>query len=414
MLQLFRRVCSERPGANTKVVPIPGDLCADGLGLSDEHRALVQRECSIVFHVAATLKLEAPLKDALLQNTCATAHVIELVKGMSKLVSFVHLSTAFCHVDELLLEERTYEPLYEPEDMMKSLTWLSVVPAWKEPLQGWVDNLNGPMGLLVGAGKGVIRSMHCKADYHAEVIPVDIAINGMIAAAWRRACDKNKEIQVYNATQGRAEPITWGGVLEKGRRFIYEYPLENAVWYPDGDMRSSRFMHNVCVLFMHILPAIFIDLLLTIFGQKRFMMRIQKRITDGLELLQYFTTREWVFDNDNFEQLKDIMCPEDRAEFNTSFKTVVHEEFLKNCVLGARQYCLKEDLSTLPASRRHIRRLWWVQQIFWFVIYCSLIYYALSYSETAMEVIDRTSSYVKESLRSIPFARLVPFAGSPK
>lgn len=58
-----------------------------------------------------------------------------------------------------------------------------VIPSWKEPLPGWVDNLNGPVGLLVGGGKGVIRSMHCNADYNAEVIPVDMAINAMLAVA---------------------------------------------------------------------------------------------------------------------------------------------------------------------------------------------------------------------------------------
>ena len=54
-----------------------------------------------------------------------------------------------------------------------------------EPLPGWVDNLNGPVGLIVGAGKGVIRSMHCNANYHAEVIPVDLAINALIAIAFK-------------------------------------------------------------------------------------------------------------------------------------------------------------------------------------------------------------------------------------
>ena len=52
-------------------------------------------------------------------------------------------------------------------------------------MPGWVDNLNGPTGLLVGAGKGVIRSMHCNGDYHAEVIPVDFAINAVLAIAYR-------------------------------------------------------------------------------------------------------------------------------------------------------------------------------------------------------------------------------------
>lgn len=60
-----------------------------------------------------------------------------------------------------------------------------MTPAWAEPLPGWVDSLNGPVGIIVGAGKGVIRSMHCNGDYHAEVIPVDIAINALIAIGYK-------------------------------------------------------------------------------------------------------------------------------------------------------------------------------------------------------------------------------------
>jgi fatty acyl-CoA reductase len=50
-----------------------------------------------------------------------------------------------------------------------------------------VDSLNGPIGLLVGGGKGVIRTMLCKGEYQAEMISVDIAINGLIAIAWKTA-----------------------------------------------------------------------------------------------------------------------------------------------------------------------------------------------------------------------------------
>lgn len=55
-----------------------------------------------------------------------------------------------------------------------------VTPSVKEPVPGWVDNLNGPVGLLIGGGKGVIRTMHCKAELLAQLIPVDFAINGII------------------------------------------------------------------------------------------------------------------------------------------------------------------------------------------------------------------------------------------
>lgn len=52
-------------------------------------------------------------------------------------------------------------------------------------MPGWVDNLNGPVGIMIGAGKGVIRTMLCNPDYNAEVIPVDLAINGLLAIAWK-------------------------------------------------------------------------------------------------------------------------------------------------------------------------------------------------------------------------------------
>lgn len=61
---------------------------------------------------------------------------------------------------------------------------ISVSPAWEEPVQGWVDSLNGPIGIMVGGAKGVIRTMLCDGNHRSEVIPVDIAINGLIAIAY--------------------------------------------------------------------------------------------------------------------------------------------------------------------------------------------------------------------------------------
>lgn len=50
--------------------------------------------------------------------------------------------------------------------------------------------MNGPVGVLVASGKGVVRSMMCGAEFVAEVIPVDIAINGVLLAAYKRGLKK--------------------------------------------------------------------------------------------------------------------------------------------------------------------------------------------------------------------------------
>lgn len=75
-------------------------------------------------------------------------------------------------------------------DVIKQFDVHTVTPAFREPMPGWVDSLNGPVGVLVGAGKGVIRSMLCGDQNRAEVIPVDVAINAVIAIAHKRATSK--------------------------------------------------------------------------------------------------------------------------------------------------------------------------------------------------------------------------------
>jgi len=48
-----------------------------------------------------------------------TKKVLDLAKEMKHLESFVHLSTAFCHVDQEELDERIYEPPNDPQDIMR-------------------------------------------------------------------------------------------------------------------------------------------------------------------------------------------------------------------------------------------------------------------------------------------------------
>jgi alcohol-forming fatty acyl-CoA reductase len=78
-----------------------------------------------------------------------------------------------------------------------------VTAAWREPIPGWVDNLNGPTGMIAGAGKGVLRTILCYRDLVADLVPVDVCINLMISVAWHTAVSRPKKIVVYNCTSGK-------------------------------------------------------------------------------------------------------------------------------------------------------------------------------------------------------------------
>lgn len=67
------------------------------------------------------------------------------------------------------------------------LSRCTVTAAMHEPVPGWVDNLNGPTGIFVAAGKGVLRTMLCDIKNKAETIPVDKAINTIIAISHKVA-----------------------------------------------------------------------------------------------------------------------------------------------------------------------------------------------------------------------------------
>ncbi|CAG2066379.1 unnamed protein product, partial [Timema podura] len=84
-LPLFHRVHKERPHAFEKVVLVNGDVTMDDLGLSSEDRTLLEKEVTVVFHGAATLRLEAILKDAVEMNLNGTWRILQLCKKMSRL-----------------------------------------------------------------------------------------------------------------------------------------------------------------------------------------------------------------------------------------------------------------------------------------------------------------------------------------
>ncbi|XP_076303169.1 putative fatty acyl-CoA reductase CG5065 isoform X2 [Lasioglossum baleicum] len=439
-LPMFERIRKQKSQVMKKVVPLVGDVSLDQLGLTDAQLGMLAEETDIVFHCAATLRLEAKLKDAIEMNTIGTKRVLDIAKKMKRLKSFVHLSTTFCHPDQEELGERVYDAPDDPHKVMELIQWMDesainlitptlldrhpntytyskrlaeklvvneyqslpcciarpsiVTPALAEPLPGWVDNLNGPVGLLVGAGKGVIRSMHCNAHYHAEVVPVDLGINALISIAHKVATtEKSKTMPVYNITQSGILPITWGEIVERGKKVGHKYPFEGQIWYPDGDIRSSKLMHNIFVFFFHIIPAYFIDFLMLIFRQKRFMVRIQKRISDGLEVLQYFTTREWAFHNTNLLIMWGEMSPKDKEIFPIDFIAIDVEDYMKNCILGARQYCMKENLSTIPKARRHQAMMYVIHLIAVYSFYFGMLYSVYRNSEIVKLCVDSAVKY---------------------
>ncbi|KAK3907438.1 Putative fatty acyl-CoA reductase [Frankliniella fusca] len=412
---IFDEIRRSRPDALRKVVVIPGDLTLPDLGISASDRELLAEEVSVVFHSAATVKFDEALKLSIEMNMLGTQRMLQLAKQMKKLEAFVHVSTAYCNCDRSEVREMVYPPPTDPDKLVQCVDWMDadladhmtakilgnrpntytltkalaetnvakeaanlpvvivrpsiVTAALREPLPGWVDNMNGPTGLLVGAGKGVLRTLYCHRDMVADLIPVDICINLLIAVAWKTATrnqngrSSDDKVVVYNCVSGAQNPIKWGQLEDIGLRHLRRNPYSGVLWYPGGSFKGSRAYHDVCALAFHVLPAYVMDVAARLSGKKPIMVKIQRKLSKAIKCLQFFTTGEWQFTDDNVQALMREMTPADRKVFDFDVREVDWDSYLNMYVLGIRKFILKEDPSTFPEARAHLRKMYFVHRL---------------------------------------------------
>ncbi|XP_065173081.1 putative fatty acyl-CoA reductase CG5065 [Atheta coriaria] len=402
-----------------KVVPIEGDVSLLGMGLSDKDRQIIIDDVHFVFHCAATVRFDQPLKSAVLLNVRGTKQMLELAHEMKQLKLFAHVSTAYCHLHERILYEKPYAPPASPLNVIKTVEWMDddivesithkilgewpntyaftkalseglindelgklpvillrpsvVIPVWKDPLPGWTDNINGPTGLLIGAGKGVIRTMYCNSSGYADYLPVDIAVNGVLVAS----CDflKYGERNIYNLTSSAEYKISWEEIIDIGREVIAtRIPLNWVVWYPGGSMKKSRLIHNFCVLFFHLIPAVFLDFLLICMGYSPVLIKIHKRILKGFEMFEYYANNQWDFNNDLSLIAREKMNPREKSIYILHGDGINYHDYFTDCVHAARLYILKESDESIPTARRHMKIMYCVDKIVKFAFLFWMLY----------------------------------------
>lgn len=83
------------------------------------------------------------------------------------------------------------------------------------------------------------------------------------------------------------------------------------------------------------------------------MVRIQDRISQGLEVLQYFTMRPWNFPCPNYDSIKGKLSEEEQVIFNTDISQMDRDSYMETCVEGGRIFCLKEDPTKVIKNRSY-------------------------------------------------------------
>jgi alcohol-forming fatty acyl-CoA reductase len=62
--------------------------------------------------------------------------------------------------------------------------FLTVIGTWQDPFPGWIDASTGATGFIAGVGAGCFRMSQVSPKKVADLIPSDILVNALLAAAW--------------------------------------------------------------------------------------------------------------------------------------------------------------------------------------------------------------------------------------
>ncbi|KAM9080387.1 fatty acyl-CoA reductase 1 isoform 1-T4 [Megaptera novaeangliae] len=401
--KLFDRLRDENPDFREKIIAVNSELTQPKLALGEEDKEIIIESTNIIFHCAATVRFNENLRDAVQLNVIATRQLILLAQQMKNLEVFMHVSTAYAYCNRKHIDEVVYPPPVDPKKLIDSLEWMddglvnditpkligdrpntyiytkalaeyvvqqegaklnvaivrpSIVGAsWKEPFPGWIDNFNGPSGLFIAAGKGILRTMRASNNALADLVPVDVVVNMSLAAAWYSGVNRPRNIMVYNCTTGSTNPFHWGEVEYHVISTFKRNPLEQAFRRPNVNLTSNHLLYHYWIAVSHKAPAFLYDIYLRMTGRSPRMMKTITRLHKAMVFLEYFTSNSWVWNTDNVNMLMNQLNPEDKKTFNIDVRQLHWAEYIENYCMGTKKYVLNEEMSGLPAARKHLNKL---------------------------------------------------------
>ncbi|KAL4090330.1 hypothetical protein QTP88_025189 [Uroleucon formosanum] len=407
---LFDRLRSEKLDFMQYIRIIEGHLEDPSMGLSSSDREWMIENVNFVFHCAATIKFNEPLELASKINIQGTEHVLELASQMKNLKGFVHVSTAYSHCPRSVIKEEFYHVPITAKELKNVLideelssnvleNWPntytftkavtenmiltngnhlpisifrpSIIGCTKsEPEPGWLDNMNGPTGLVTGVMVGFLRTVPNIGSNITDIIPADYTVNALISVMWdtvnrhKQSNGLNKVPKIYNYVSCVESPLTWGRYIREMHDQYYVAPPLQSMWYGFYIFYTNLMVGSILRFFLHRIPGAFVDLLLILCGKSPKMLKMYAKTENMIDLLYDFSTRQWMFDNTNSRKLWLSLSQHDQEKFRFSLQEFDWKPYIKKYYYGIRRHVLHEDLSNLKKATSKNRQLLWLHRLF--------------------------------------------------
>ncbi|KAG7204385.1 hypothetical protein KM043_004829 [Ampulex compressa] len=303
----YDRLRQQDPRAMSRLTVLEGNLLYEDLGLGKEDKAAV-RNVTVVFHAGGPHD-----------------EVFEFCRELPRLVAIAAASSIFkCkgRIAEASRNERA------PEIPLALVRLALLGPAHREPTAGYVDTLKGSTALMVGAGFALGDS-----KLRAEVIPVDLAVNTLLAAAWERSTlAETRGAVVYNAP---SIECTWGELLRQGKRAGRKFP------YPSFGIRgmtSIVALHCILIALLEWLPSALCDYALGLCCAKPRMVAEYERVRNALRPLESISSRPWPGERNRVRSLHERLSPEEQDAFPVIGEIDI-ESYVLCAAAASKKYC---------------------------------------------------------------------------
>uniref|UniRef100_A0A0A9W6J2 Fatty acyl-CoA reductase n=2 Tax=Lygus hesperus TaxID=30085 RepID=A0A0A9W6J2_LYGHE len=336
-------------------------------------------------------------------NVRGTREMVLLCREMNNLKALIHVSTAYSNFRNSEIDEEFYDPPLTADELIYlcermgdgdlSITTKKFLEGWpntyvftkcvaeeaikayaagiptcifrpaviictkREPMEGWIDNYNGPSGLISLVESGFARVARADPISNADLVPADMCVNVIMSAGQKvGTLGFDGEIKIFNFASSSRNSITWGNFtryfVEAGKHL----PSDKAVWCPGLILLKSKLLYSLVSFIYHIIPAFLVDMCLLICHRRPRALKLSRKVSKFLHLISDFSCKSWRFSNDNLTALWKGLSPTDKVLFDFDLEKIDWKEMITVKVRGVRKYLLKEHERTIPSAQK--RRFW--------------------------------------------------------
>ncbi|XP_014240707.1 fatty acyl-CoA reductase 1-like [Cimex lectularius] len=423
---LFDKLRQTMPEQLKRVYVVEGDIDKPDLGLSQEKKQLLKENVHFLYHAAAAVQFTEDLIYSFRENTYGTYLVAELAKSMKHLKCFIHVSTAYSNcnmhcknvLEEIYPLDLNWKPLIDlhksdprtvailkdkvmcghpttytltkglAEQVMNDYSQYYpvivirpslVLATLNDPMEGWVDMLNGLTTLILAVGAGVLRIIIGRKDSCLDFVSVDHSIKCFIIATYLEG-KKNRTngIEVVSCNYSDDLNLKLSEITEECHDFVCRYPLEECLWAPSSSFVTNKFLFGILFFLFQIIPAILVDTFLIVKGDKPRLMKLTIKMAQAFNgPISFFSTNVFCFPNHKFKTMSTYLHPKDMEDFSYDFARTDTKKIVDINTLGTYKYHLK-----LSTEKEHLEKLRKRHQRMLYIHYavCAFLCFLCGYS----------------------------------